>query len=112
MRCFRLKHINFLQSFYKRVIFFYIKTGNVKNTLQLSLDILNIGNMLNTEWGVGKSMSSSNNGQILKYEGRDASNVPSFSFNKVGGEYINKTFGTYYNYNETWRIQVGVRYIF
>ncbi len=57
---------------------FSIKAGSTRNTLQLSVDILNAGNLLNSNWGVYKNMAVSNYGAILKYEGRDASNVPSY----------------------------------
>ena len=51
-------------------------------------------------------------GSILKYEGKDASNVPSYSFVKVNGEYPVNTFDTNYYYGETWKLQVGVKYSF
>lgn len=91
---------------------FYVKVGKEKNTLQLSLDVLNIGNMLNAKWGVNKNMAASNYGKILKYEGKDANNVPSFSMVKVSGEYPTKTYDTYLNYGQCWSLQIGLRYIF
>ena len=93
---------------------FKLRVGETTNTLQVSLDILNFGNLLNSKWGVPKSnMSVSNNGNILKYEGKDANNVPSFSFVKdKDNNYITKTFDTNYYYGNTWRMQLGVRYIF
>ena len=91
---------------------FYIKAGKNKNTLQLSFDILNFGNLINSKWGVNKSNAVSNSGRILKYETKDASNVPSFSMVKVNGEYPTKTYETYYNYGQCWSLQMGLRYIF
>ncbi len=93
---------------------YYMKVRNTTNTLQLSIDILNVGNLLNSEWGVRKNMFPANNGQILKYEGKDANDVPSFSFAKDrnSGEYLTKTFDYNYYYGETWRLQVGVKYFF
>ena len=92
---------------------YYVKVGNTTNTLQFSLDFLNFGNLLNSEWGVSKNMFDANNGQILKYEGKDASNVPSFSMVKDSdGNYLSKSYSTYYNYNQCWQLQIGVRYFF
>ncbi len=91
---------------------FYVKVGRTKHTLQLSLDILNIGNMLNTEWGVNKSMSTSGSGKILRYDGKDASNVPTYSMTKVNGEYPTKTYDLYRDYGQCWSLQLGLRYIF
>lgn len=92
---------------------YYVKIGNTLNTLQFSLDFLNFGNLLNSEWGVEKNMFEANNGQILRYEGADANNVPTFSMVKDSdGNYLSKSYSTYYNYNQCWQLQVGVRYIF
>ena len=91
---------------------FSIKAGNTRNTLQLSVDVLNAGNLLNSKWGVYKNMSISNSGAILKYEGRDVSNVPSYSMVKVKGAYPTETYSSYLNINQCWMLQLGLRYIF
>lgn len=96
---------------------FNVKAGKSTNTLQLSVDILNFGNMLNSNWGVNKNMASSNYGSILKYEGKDNNNVPTYSTVKIkdaGGNlaYPTTTYSTYYNYYQCWQLQVGIRYIF
>ncbi|SHF59773.1 Carboxypeptidase regulatory-like domain-containing protein [Mariniphaga anaerophila] len=92
---------------------YYFKVGGTTNTLQFSLDFLNFGNLLNSKWGVEKDMYSANNGQILKFEDVDANNVPSFSMvKKDDGSYLSETYSTYYNYNQCWQLQVGIRYFF
>jgi hypothetical protein len=90
---------------------FSINTGNTKHTLQLTLDLLNFGNLLNSEWGVSKIML--NSGQILTYEGMDAGNVPSFSMaTDADGNYLTESYYTYSSYTECWYLQIGARYIF
>jgi hypothetical protein len=91
---------------------YYFNVAGRRNTLQFSLDCLNFGNILNSEWGVFQTNFGSNNGQILKYEGKDADNVPSYSMVKVKGEYPTKTYDFNYNYTQVWQLQLGVRYIF
>lgn len=91
---------------------YYFKVAGQTNTLQFSLDCLNFGNILNSEWGVYQTDYGSNNGQILKYEGKDADNVPSFSMVKVDGEYPTETYSPHYNRTQVWQLQIGVRYIF
>jgi hypothetical protein len=92
---------------------FKVKVGQTTNTLQLSFDVLNVGNLLNSKWGVNKNMAASNNGRILRYEGRDANNVPSFSMWKNSdGEYPTKTYDTLLDRGQCWSLQVGLRYIF
>jgi hypothetical protein len=92
---------------------FSIKAGDTRHTLQLTFDFLNFGNLLNSEWGVSKNMFNSNNGRILTYEGRNASNVPEFSMvTDDDGNYLTETYSTYYNYTQCWYLQIGARYIF
>ena len=57
-------------------------------------------------------MNISNNGAILKYEGRDVNNTPSFSMTKVSGAYPTETYSSYLNISQCWMVQLGLRYIF
>ena len=93
---------------------FSIDVSGRKNTLQVALDILNFGNMLNNEWGVEKNMYGANDGQILRYEGVvEGSNVPTFSMaTDDEGAYLTNSYSTYYNYSQTWQLQLSIRYIF
>ncbi len=91
---------------------YYFNIGETKNTLQFSLDFINVGNLINSEWGVTKNNNISNNGQILTYEGVDANNEPTFSFIQVDGAYPTKTYDYNSFYGEAWQLQVGVKYMF
>ncbi|MFC2129335.1 TonB-dependent receptor domain-containing protein [Bacteroidota bacterium] len=92
---------------------FSINTGNTKHTLQITADIRNFGNMINSEWGVRKNMANANEGNILVYDGVDASNVPSFSMARDGdGNFLTETYSTDYNYSQLWQLMIGARYIF
>ena len=86
---------------------FSVNIGDSKNTLQLTPDFMNFGNMINSEWGVSKNMFDSNNGQILTYEGSDGNNVPSFSMvQDDDGNYPTESYSTYYNYTQCWYLQL------
>ncbi|MBQ6038443.1 MAG: TonB-dependent receptor [Bacteroidaceae bacterium] len=93
---------------------FDLKVGNTNHKLQISADVENIGNMLHSSWGVPKFFSAeTNNGRILKYEGRDANNVPSFSlYRDSNGNAPKKTWDYNRAYDNAWRIQLGVKYYF
>ena len=92
---------------------YYINVGGATNALQFNVDVLNFGNLLNNEWGVVKNMFEANNGQILRYEGRDANNTPRYSMVKDrNGEYLSNSYSTFYNYNQNWTLQIGIRYFF
>lgn len=92
---------------------FNVKIGKTKNTLQLSLDILNIGNMLNSKWGVTKNMSGANGGRVLMYTGKDENNTPIYSMYKGKDEnYPTEAYTHNLNYSECWKLQIGLRYVF
>ena len=93
---------------------FEFKVGNTKHCIQLSLDIMNIGNMLNSKWGVAKRnyLNDTSSNRILKYEGMDESRNPIFSMAKSNGEYVSKSYDYYKNYNQCWSMQFGIKYIF
>ncbi len=86
-------------------------TKNSKNTIQLSMDFLNIGNMFNSDWGVRQTFLQRN---ILNYRGRNAANEPIYRFNTVGGttDFPSESYQVQNNLLDAWRLQVGVRYLF
>ena len=93
-----------------------------RHRLQITFDILNVGNLLNSEWGVANTVWQS---APLTYRGRNAdTNQPNYSINVPSG--LNSLPGTgpeldqafrensyrrLVNINQTWRLQVGVRYL-
>lgn len=92
---------------------FNLKVGKTMNRLQLSVDFMNIGNLFNSKWGVEKDMSNCNGGRILKYEGRDADNVPTFSmYRDADGNAPTSTWSFNRNYDQCWQMQIGVKYYF
>ena len=92
---------------------FAVRVGKTTNKLQISLDFMNIGNLFNSKWGVTKNMANSNNGRILEYEGKDANNRPLFSlYRDKAGVAPTETYSFNKNYDECWKLQVGVRYVF
>ena len=92
---------------------FKIKAGKSMNKLTFSLDVLNLGNMLNSNWGIPMSyMGISNNGKILKYEGVNGQNEPIFSFVKKNDQYLTQTFDYSNSYSNAWKLQIGIRYTF
>ena len=96
---------------------FAFKVGNTTHNFQLSASIDNIGNMLNSSWGVQKlsCYQTSLTGTIapLKYEGVGADNKPVFSMNKVGDAYPTQNYTKYYkNTSECWQILFSLKYFF
>ncbi|MBT8236546.1 MAG: TonB-dependent receptor, partial [Bacteroidia bacterium] len=77
---------------------------NDKNKLQFSLDILNVGNLINSEWGIVEDPAFN---QLLGVT-VDASNVPTYTFDPD----LMNTYNTATDERSRWRAQVGLRYIF
>ena len=92
---------------------FEMKVFGTKQKFQVSVDIINFGNMLNSKWGVPKSAEACNYGKILRYEGMDSTNTPYFSMCKdSNGKYYTKTYDTVYSYSHCWSLQIGFKYFF
>ena len=86
-------------------------TKDNKNKIQLSLDFLNVGNLLNSDWGVPQFAFQNN---LLNYRGRNAQNEPIYRVNTVPGttDLPTVTNRPSSGIGDTWRLQVGVRYLF
>jgi len=86
---------------------FRIKAGTSIHTFQLSLDIVNLGNLISSKWGLRKYASATGYYQPIQYLGQQ------------GGQalYIfdpsqKSTFTTSPDLPSRWQIQAGIRYIF
>ncbi|UOQ74726.1 hypothetical protein MUN79_13120 [Hymenobacter cellulosilyticus] len=83
---------------------FSVKAGNKKHTLQLSLDVQNLGNLLNADWGVRRVFA--NNRFIETSYPAATPETPAFQFRGGNQTFVNNT-----DFNSRWRAQVGLRYI-
>ena len=98
---------------------FTFNIGRTKHNIQLNASIDNIGNMINSKWGVRYLDAYNTNGSIssyispLKYEDVDANNKPIFSMNKVKGEYPTQTYTQWVKLpSECWQLLIGIKYFF
>lgn len=82
------------------------KLGKNTNTIQLTIDIQNIGNLLsNGKWGVRQIPTTT---QPLGVSVDPATKVPTYSFD----DKIESTFVQDFSLLSRWQAQVGLRYIF
>ena len=81
-------------------------SGAKQHALQLSLDVLNVGNLLNSDWGVRK-VANSSAASPLKLVNFNASGTPVFNFTGP-----TSTFRDDPDITSRWRIQLGLRYFF
>ena len=91
---------------------FKIKSGNSTNTLQLNVDIKNILNLFNSNWGVSKYMNPAlGEGRILKYEGYDKDGYATFSTpSAVNGNV--QIWNNSVSLGQCWYASVGIKYMF
>lgn len=78
---------------------------NKTNTIQFSIDVLNVGNLINSDWGL---VQQPNNVSPIGVSVDPTTLVPSYSFNPNQTE----TFGYDSSLASRWQMQFGLRYIF
>jgi hypothetical protein len=86
----------------------FANIGAKRHTLQVTLDVFNIGNLINASWG-RQYFNNFNNYQLLNFVGfQQGTNIPTFRFDPVPNNLP-------YNINQIssrWQAQLGLRYIF
>lgn len=80
--------------------------GGRRHTVQFSMDILNLGNLFNSDWGVRQVASAAATSPLLLTRFNEQGE-PVFNFNGVEKTYINDP-GVF----SRWQIQFGLKYIF
>jgi len=90
--------LKFLQDYNFKV------SGDKTNTIQFSIDILNFGNLLSSEWGL---IQQPNNVQPIGVT-VDGTGTPTYTFNTNQTQ----TFGYDSSLASRWQMQFGLRYIF
>ena len=94
---------------------FYIFTGKDKNTIQIRLDILNVGNLINSDWGVGNLSTTVN---PLTVASVSADGLPTYrlatqtEFNNPKPILLRDSFVKAINLDSVWQAQFGIRYSF
>lgn len=79
--------------------------GGKKNTLQFSIDVLNIGNMISSNWGVRQFATTT---RPITVNGVDNNGIPWLQFDpNLKESYIDDV-----SVNSKWQLQIGIRYIF
>lgn len=87
--------------------------SNRKHTLQISLDIVNVGNMINKDWGALRRQAlGSYDYTLLRNAGVTSAGVPTFTLNKSGSSFPTNSYNPVLSVMSTWGAQIGLRYTF
>ncbi len=90
-----------------------VMVGGKRNAFQFRFDILNFGNLLNSNWGVGNVLNQLN---PLQFRTTDANGVPEYRLNTQSvdnrTELIKDTWRTGNSIDDVWQAQVSIRYLF
>ncbi|MBI2428312.1 MAG: TonB-dependent receptor [Ignavibacteriales bacterium] len=86
---------------------FMIPMGGSNHTFQLTFDILNVLNLISSDWGV-RSVASPLATSPLQFKGFDGSGNPTFNFDPS----IKETYVDDPGLDSRWQIQIGLRYMF
>jgi hypothetical protein len=87
----------------------YVNVLKHKHTFQVTLDILNVGNMISKTAGVRQIVTQSN---PLIFRGYDANGRPTFNMAQLNGQLVTKPWQNNLSLASTWSMQLGLRYIF
>jgi hypothetical protein len=77
--------------------------------LELRFDILNFGNMLNGDWGVGQRFVTL---QPLLPQGANTDNELQYRLRRVNNEWISSSYEPTAGRMDVWQLQLGLRYTF
>jgi hypothetical protein len=88
---------------------FYIMSGGQRHTLQFSATVINLPNLLNSEWGVQKQFTTTS---PLQYSSIDAAGVPTYTVRQISGQLVNNPLQRLYTTGTTWSMLLGARYTF
>ncbi|UOR03973.1 TonB-dependent receptor [Hymenobacter aerilatus] len=89
---------------------FNFMAGGKRNTIQITLDIINAGNLLNREWG-RQYFVNNNAAEILRVESTGPNVQPTFSFPSSYVSNGNRAYSIA-PLASRWQSQLGIRYIF
>ncbi|HET6556345.1 MAG TPA: hypothetical protein VFG54_03460, partial [Prolixibacteraceae bacterium] len=87
-----------------------IKVKNTTNKIQISADVINFANMLDSDKGLNQTYITNS---PLNVVGKDAATgMLKVSMRKIGDKYVNTSFQDPTSVAGTWGLQLGLRYIF
>ena len=88
---------------------FFIMAGGTKHTIQFSVDVLNLPNLISKDWGI-KDLYTINN--PLTYKSISSTGTPVYTLAEFNKQLVTTPFQNNISNLSTWGMQLGLRYIF
>ncbi len=89
-----------------------IKAGKSVNRIQITADVINAANLINSSWGLNQYLVSNANSPLTIVGKDTASGLMKVSMRKIGTDYMKTSFQDPSSVSGTWAIQLGLRYLF
>ncbi len=91
----------------------FVKIGKDRHTFQFTIDVFNMGNMLNPSWGLVRTTNSTSplaiqNATSLVPGGTV---LPTFKLGTFNGQILTRTFSKLISTSSTYLVQFGLRYL-
>jgi hypothetical protein len=86
--------------------------SGARNRLQLRLDILNVGNLINKSWGVGQRPVNAQPLIVPTGAPADPQDRAQYRLRNISGQLMTETFQPAVGINDVFRVQLGLRYNF
>jgi len=83
--------------------------GGMRHGLQFRVDIVNLTNLLNSDWGVGQRLSTT---QPLLNAGVDSQGRLQYRLRTVNNQLVTRALETTAGIGDVWQVRFGLRYFF
>lgn len=94
----------------------HINGEKSSHILQVSLDIMNIGNLFNSSWGCQQDAGACNKGNLLQFIKTNENNEPVYTFPSItvddSPQLPTRTAWVSHKTSQCWQMMIGVKYIF
>lgn len=90
----------------------FANLGRKRNTLQFTVDIFNVGNLINSEWGVTQTTNASSILAVQSFAAPGSTARPTYWLSLDRGTPVRSTFRDNLTTGSTYFMQFGLRYLF
>ena len=87
----------------------FTNLGGERHRFQFRVDVINFGNLLNSDWGVAQRLVSN---QPLTNPAADAQGRATYRLRVINGQLMNKSLEQTADLNDVYRVMFSLKYFF